>query len=260
MRKIMAAMVFSSACLFCVQAEAVTVLDLAPGVTTPAGVPLPVPANAGWLETFNGVPLGTANFSDSFATFASTGSATSQIVNGSVTNQYAAPYFGPAAGPAGQDTSNYLSVFGTGQETITLKSGLIGQAFGLYIGSLDAYNSITFLNGNTPITTLTGSQIATDANANAGSTAPSIGTIQPNQTNYEFNRYFLFGDLGAFTSVILSSDQNSFEVDNVAFATSGSLTQGVPETSTWVMMILGFFAVGFTAYRRNPRGLSLRIV
>src|SRR6202030_524390 len=100
MRKIMAAMGFSSACLFCVQAEAVTVPDLAPGVTDPSGLPLPPGANAGHLETFNSLPLGSANFSDPFATFASTGVATSQIVNGSATNQYAAPYFGPAAGPA----------------------------------------------------------------------------------------------------------------------------------------------------------------
>jgi PEP-CTERM motif len=37
------------------------------------------------------------------------------------------------------------------------------------------------------------------------------------------------------------------------------LTSAVPEPSTWAMMILGFFGVGFMAYRRKQNGLSLRI-
>ena len=38
-----------------------------------------------------------------------------------------------------------------------------------------------------------------------------------------------------------------------------SLTAAVPEASTWAMMILGFFGVGFMAYRRRAQG-SLRVV
>jgi hypothetical protein len=34
---------------------------------------------------------------------------------------------------------------------------------------------------------------------------------------------------------------------------------GVPEPSTWAMMILGFFGVGFMAYRRKQNGLSFRV-
>jgi hypothetical protein len=34
----------------------------------------------------------------------------------------------------------------------------------------------------------------------------------------------------------------------------------VPEPSTWAMMILGFFGVGFLAYRRKQNGPALRIV
>jgi hypothetical protein len=42
--------------------------------------------------------------------------------------------------------------------------------------------------------------------------------------------------------------------------TSGGITllAAVPEPSTWAMMILGFFGVGFTAYRRKSQG-SLRL-
>ena len=37
------------------------------------------------------------------------------------------------------------------------------------------------------------------------------------------------------------------------------LTGAVPEPSTWAMLILGFFGVGFMAYRRR-NSVSLRLV
>jgi hypothetical protein len=40
---------------------------------------------------------------------------------------------------------------------------------------------------------------------------------------------------------------------------AGMLT-AVPESSTWAMMIAGFFGVGFLAYRRRDRALTLRLV
>jgi len=38
------------------------------------------------------------------------------------------------------------------------------------------------------------------------------------------------------------------------------LTGAVPEPSTWAMLILGFFSVGFMAYRRRSHGVSVRLV
>jgi hypothetical protein len=38
-----------------------------------------------------------------------------------------------------------------------------------------------------------------------------------------------------------------------------SVTAAVPEPSTWAMMILGFFGLGFMAYRRKQSGPSLRL-
>ena len=37
-----------------------------------------------------------------------------------------------------------------------------------------------------------------------------------------------------------------------------TISAAVPELSTWAMMILGFFGVGFMAYRRKSQG-SLRL-
>jgi hypothetical protein len=44
-----------------------------------------------------------------------------------------------------------------------------------------------------------------------------------------------------------TSDQQGNLIDNV------TVTAGVPEASTWAMMILGFLGVGFTAYRRKAK-------
>jgi hypothetical protein len=40
---------------------------------------------------------------------------------------------------------------------------------------------------------------------------------------------------------------------------SGNFTTDVPEPSTWAMMILGFFGVGFMAYRRKSQTNNLRL-
>jgi PEP-CTERM motif len=40
---------------------------------------------------------------------------------------------------------------------------------------------------------------------------------------------------------------------------SGGFTGGVPEPSTWAMMILGFMGVGFMAYRRKQNGPALHV-
>jgi PEP-CTERM motif len=40
---------------------------------------------------------------------------------------------------------------------------------------------------------------------------------------------------------------------NVAAFDPNAVTPGVPEPSTWAMMVLGFTGVGFMAYRRRNR-------
>jgi hypothetical protein len=246
MRKIMAALVSSSACLFCVQAGAVTVTDIQEAF--PTGAP-PVGFTV-LYDNFNNVAPGTtANsaINTTAFTFATTGSPVPQIVQGSLSGQYAAPQF-----PGGVDQTPYLTVYGGSTETITLTKG-IGSSFGLFIGSLDPLNSISFSDGGSTFLTLSGTQIAEDA-------LPTGIAASGNQTSPTSNAFFIFSDLGGpFNQVALSSGTNSLEVDNIGFLVSdASLTQAVPETSTWIMMILGFLAVGFTAYRRNPRVLPFR--
>ena len=40
---------------------------------------------------------------------------------------------------------------------------------------------------------------------------------------------------------------------------SSALVAGVPEPSTWAMMILGFLGLGFMAYRRKQNVTAFRI-
>ncbi|MFX5526302.1 hypothetical protein ABTD59_18810, partial [Acinetobacter baumannii] len=81
----------------------------------------------------------TGNFSSYAlgATFSASGHA--GIVHGS-SSVSAAPFMGPL--PGGADTTNYLSIGAGATETITFASAK--NAFGLYWGSVDPYNSIKF--------------------------------------------------------------------------------------------------------------------
>ena len=151
-------------------------------------------------------------------------------VGGTSNSQGAAPYL---------DNTNYLSVLGGGSVKVTI-GGIGADQLTFYWGSIDTYNTITFSDG----TSFTGASI-TPKFANGC------------QQSANCNGLVTFQDLtGTFTSFTLSSSTNSFESDNF-LATDVTFGNGVPETSTWVMMILGFFGVGFAAYRRKS-GMSLR--
>jgi len=87
--------------------------------------------------------------------------------------------------------------------------------------------------------------------------------------------------LGDFSQPLTLASGSAFQTYSYTFATTGgqldfadlaggngnignildnvTLTAAVPESSTWAMMIMGFFGVGFMAYRRNNRP-ALRLV
>lgn len=46
---------------------------------------------------------------------------------------------------------------------------------------------------------------------------------------------------------------------DLGFQLNGTFVAAVPETSTWAMMVLGFAAVGFMAYRRKSRPTSMAV-
>jgi hypothetical protein len=168
--------------------------------------------------------------------------------SGVIANNAAGTSAGISATPAG-DTTNYLSVLGGASET--LKFAATQTAFGLYWGSIDAYNEIQFLSGTgnsaTPVATYYGNTL---------NAVPPVGS-DGDQSSSMTNAYIMFTFSGlTFNEVIFSSSQNSFESDNI-YAVQSSIPAGfaspVPEPSTWAMLLLGFAGIGLGAYRRKNK-------
>jgi len=150
------------------------------------------------------------------------------VVLGSSVNNYASP--------AGW-TGNYMAILAGQSEALSFSGKM--DTFGLYWGSIDAYNSIEFLlNGVQQGNIITGADLV------APILAASPLAADGNQTLNSSNRYITFSGLD-FNQVILSSSENAFEFTNIAAA--------APEPATWAMMILGFFGIGALSYRRTRR-------
>ncbi|MET0676002.1 MAG: VCBS domain-containing protein [Bradyrhizobium sp.] len=155
-------------------------------------------------ETFNDVPQGSpSNNGVGHGDFdsAALGAHFSASGNAGVVNGSSAVTAAPYVGPGGPDTTNYLSIGGGGSETITFASEK--NTFGLYWGSLDSYNTITFYDGDTLVASWTGNQIA-----------PLFPTGE--QSSFASNGYVQFSHLPLFDKVVLASSQNAFEIDNIS--------------------------------------------
>ena len=137
------------------------------------------------------------------------------LVTGTVSGQYAAPAFSATT----FDTAQYLDVPGGQSATLTLAPV---KELSIYLGSLDAYNTLTF--GGPGGTTYTGSQLGAISGAANG-----------NQSASDTNGRFTFTFSAPVTSITFSSSQNAFEVADVA---------AVPEPASWAFMLLGAGVLG----------------
>jgi hypothetical protein len=140
------------------------------------------------------------------------------IVSGTLKNKYARP---------ANDTTKYYSVGPSTGSTLGIIKKADGPAwnyFGLYWGSIDAYNNIAFYNNGSLVSTFNGSAAANVPNGD------QFGT--------DTNRYVNFFSTGPgdyFDEIRFISNRNAFESDNHAF-------REVPEPLT----ILGTgIALGF---------------
>jgi hypothetical protein len=148
----------------------------------------------------------------------------------------------PAIGAASRDPGQYLSMEANEFETLTTPA-LKNISF--YIGSLDAYNTLTFSFEDRSKQVFTGAQLADIAHGVAD------GDQQSGATNGRFT--FIFG--APITQVRFDSSANSLEVANVAAVIPkgpGPGASAVPEPSTWAMMLIGLAGLGATLRRWRP--------
>lgn len=145
------------------------------------------------------------------------------LVTGSVGGAYATP--------AG-DTTQYMTVAknaASGTQVIEFDFGI--DYFGLYWGSVDDYNDITFYAGNVLVATFNGTDVP-------GATPAG------NQSNDLDNQYVNFSDLGYVTKVVLSTNNFAFETDNHAYVS-------VPEPAVLGFLGFGLLGMGIAARRRR---------
>lgn len=166
------------------------------------------------VETFDG------------ATLLWSWSGNGAVVIGS-TGQNAAPY-----GVSAADASKYVTVpvtGGTGSYTATL--GADYNYFGIWWGSVDTYNTLSFYKGDTLVESFNGTAITTPNAANGNQTAPTT------------NLYVNFRDLPMFNKFEMTSTQYAFEADNIAVKN----TVPIP-AAAW---LLGSGLLGLVAVRRR---------
>ncbi|MBL8587572.1 MAG: PEP-CTERM sorting domain-containing protein [Methylobacteriaceae bacterium] len=176
---------------------------------------------------FENAPLGqlAAGYSEAGLTFQP----------GSPTKVKAAPSDGEGAFPFGDTSTQYLSVLGG--SFVDIYAAAPSSKIGFYWGSVDDYNIIEFFKIGNAVAV--GSMLGSDA-------TPLLSN--GNQGSFTTNRYVTISlNSGTYDYVRLSSTANSFEIDNIS--------SGVPEPSTWAMMLIGFAGLAALSRRRQSRAL-----
>jgi hypothetical protein len=220
--------------IFCTGAANASVVFISFG--TPPGPPPAVPAGESLVTDFStGAGLTGAYL----------------LVTGRIPNEAAQPAYTATSG----DKSQYLAVLGGDAATLTLPSPT--EAISIYIGSLDAYNSVSFFDGATEVDSYTGKQLSVPFTT-AEDNQRQIGQLNSDLSNGRF--YFTFSN--PVTSIEFASGKDSFEIAQVADVPysvgAPSFPSAVPEPSTWAMMLLGFAGLGFTGYRRAQKAIPAR--
>jgi len=199
-------------------------------------------------ETFDSRSTGSFRSDALHATFSASGPA--GVVSGSSSGVTAAPFVGPLPGHA--DQTRYLSIGAGGTETITFDDPQ--NAFGLYWGSVDSYNTIAFYNGNTPVAFYTGADIN-----------PLFPT--GNQGSFASNGYVEFSGLGAFNRVVLGTgNSNAFEIDNISAGSvhvelsapiSGTMTVSDPDIGdTLTASVIGNAIIDYNGSTMLPGNVN----
>lgn len=198
------------------------------------------------VETFNSIAnTGQQNLTTSFGGSPITGTYTNVQINN-------ADQYGGAGG-----TGKYAVTFSTAGYSLALTSTNANGVnyFGYYLTALDAGNQLTFYkNGNLVYT-------FSAADALAGLSSAYNGN--PDQSGANGSQPYAFLNFydtnGTFDQVVFQENPQGggYESDNHTvgyYSTmSGTLISGVPEPTTWAMLIIGFGAIGFALRKAGKR-------
>jgi hypothetical protein len=203
--------------LFCLPTQAFT-------ITTGGSSVL----NQGQFSTVSGVTTVDFNSGSAPTTGIAQYSATNNVVTGSLVGTYASPP---------NDTSAFFTVGPNTNTTATITFTQSINYFGFFAGSLDGFNSIQFLSGNTVLAALSGTQIA------ALGGFPASG----DQTQGLFINLYSSNNGEVFNKIILSSTSFAFETDNHAYRVGSTANVPVPEPSPMLPALLTFGLGAFLA-------------
>ena len=223
------------------------------------------------VETFNKLP--TQTYPQSITTDFGT-SGTGSTINGTYAagsskgiQINSADQYGGAGG-----NSNYIVAFENTPYSLTLTSDISGGVnyFGFWLSALDAGNFVTFYGaGGQKLFTFNPQDVI---NAVKSSANPSLYYGNPNSAfqGQDGGEPFIFVNFfdttGSFSKISFSEINNGggYESDNHTvghYETMGQGTvitltnsvSGVPEPSTWAMLLLGFGGLGLAGYRRSRK-------
>ncbi len=182
----------------------------------PAGVCTARPSAT--TVTFDSLAAGTMSpYAEGLVTY-SWEAPNSPFVQGNVSGQWAAPV---------SDSTTFLTIGSSdrpGTVTISFEKPIL--YFGLYMGSPDSYNSISFYDVTGLVRTYAGNEL-----------------INPGNGDQSISDYInFFAADGAITQIVMSSTSAAFETDSHAF-------DSVPEPGTFAVLGLGL-AVALLAKRQ----------
>lgn len=160
------------------------------------------------------------------ANFVTDSGSGGRVVSGDLAGQYAAPV---------GDTTPFLAVPSTA--TPGAVDAFLGGSynyFGIYWGSIDSFNSLTFFNNGVSIGTFTGADVLANS------------ALEGNQIAPGSNEYvnFFFG-AQSYTSVTVASSNLAFESDNWAFG------HNAPEPYSAGLLGLGLLGMAAGVRRRR---------